>query len=179
MSDSRRAAASSERLRLLAAARWRVALALTIAMMVVYFGFILLVAFDKPLLARTIVPGLSLGILLGVLVIVAAWILIAVYVRWANRHYDAAIATLEERAMTTSLGQPNATAIIGFLLFIALSLGDHLVGRAAHADHGALLRRRPEHQRLPERPRARRRLHERGELPRHRRPRRRSRASTA
>lgn len=85
---------SSERLRQLAAARWRVALALTAAMMAVYFGFILLVAFDKALLARTIVPGLSVGILLGIVVIATAWILIAVYVLWANRHYDAAIARL-------------------------------------------------------------------------------------
>jgi len=87
-------AASSERLRRLAAARWRVALALTSAMMAVYFGFILLVAFDKALLARTLVPGLSIGILLGVIVIATAWILIAVYVVWANRHYDQAIARL-------------------------------------------------------------------------------------
>jgi len=70
------------------AARWRVALSLTVAMMVVYFGFILLVAFDKPLLGRLIVPGLSLGMLLGALVIVAAWVLTWVYVRWANTHYD-------------------------------------------------------------------------------------------
>ena len=53
-----------------AAARWRLALMLTIAMMVVYFGFILLVAFNKPLLGTILVPGLSLGILLGALVIV-------------------------------------------------------------------------------------------------------------
>jgi uncharacterized membrane protein (DUF485 family) len=76
----------------LAAARWRVAIILTIAMMVVYFGFILLVAFNKPLLATPIGPGLSLGMLLGILVILAAWVLIWIYVRWANTHYDAAIA---------------------------------------------------------------------------------------
>jgi uncharacterized membrane protein (DUF485 family) len=93
VSDSLRAA-PSERLRLLAASRWRVALGLTFAMMTVYFGFILLVAFDKPLLARPIVPGLSVGILLGVFVIATAWVLIAAYVVWANRHYDAAIARL-------------------------------------------------------------------------------------
>jgi uncharacterized membrane protein (DUF485 family) len=86
---------SSERLHQLAAARWRIALVLTLAMMAVYFGFILLVAFDKALLARLIVPGLSLGILLGVCVIATAWILIAVYVLWANRHYDAGIAALK------------------------------------------------------------------------------------
>jgi uncharacterized membrane protein (DUF485 family) len=76
------------------AARWRVALTLTIAMMVVYFGFILLVAFNKPLLGRALAPGLSLGMLLGVLVIVAAWVLTWVYVRWANTHYDSRLGGL-------------------------------------------------------------------------------------
>ena len=77
------------------AARWRVALSLTVAMMVVYFGFILLVAFDKPLLGRLIIPGLSLGMLLGALVIVAAWVLTWVYVRWANTHYDRQLGGLK------------------------------------------------------------------------------------
>lgn len=81
----------------LGAARWRVASLLTLAMVVVYFGFILLVAFAKPWLARPIVPGLSVGILLGVLVILSAWAFIGVYVRWANRHYDTAIARLRGR----------------------------------------------------------------------------------
>ena len=76
----------------LAAARWRIAIWLTVAMMVVYFGFILLVAFDKPLLGTRLAPGLSLGMLLGALVIVTAWVLMWIYVRWANAHYDTAIA---------------------------------------------------------------------------------------
>ena len=79
-------------------ARWRVALLLTIAMMVVYFGFILLVAYNKPLLSQLLVPGLSVGILLGALVIVAAWVLIWIYVRWANQHYDTAIDALRRRS---------------------------------------------------------------------------------
>ena len=66
-------------------------------MMVLYFGFILLVAYAKPLLARIVVPGLSLGVLLGALVIVAAWVLIWIYVRWANTSYDAAIDALVNR----------------------------------------------------------------------------------
>jgi uncharacterized membrane protein (DUF485 family) len=74
------------------ASRRRVAGSLTIAMMVIYFGFILLVAYAKPFLTQLIVPGLSLGILLGALVIIAAWVLIWIYVRWANTHYDTAIA---------------------------------------------------------------------------------------
>ena len=78
----------------MAAARWRIALSLTVAMMAVYFGFILLVAFDKPLLGSTIAPGLSLGMVLGVLVIVTAWVLTWVYVRWANTHYDSRLGGL-------------------------------------------------------------------------------------
>jgi len=81
-------------LKAVSAARWRMAILLTTIMMVVYFGFILLVAFNKPLLGTPLVAGLSLGMLLGVLVIAAAWILIWVYVRWANTHYDASLQGL-------------------------------------------------------------------------------------
>jgi uncharacterized membrane protein (DUF485 family) len=73
------------------AARWRIAVTLTVAMMVVYFGFVLLVAFDKPLLGTTLMPGLSLGILLGALVIVVAWVLTWIYISWANAHYDSSV----------------------------------------------------------------------------------------
>jgi len=75
-----------------AAARWRLALILTAIMTVLYVGFIVLIAFDKPLLGTILVPGLSLGLLLGVLMILTAWSLILIYVRWANRHYDHRVA---------------------------------------------------------------------------------------
>jgi len=80
------------------AARWRIAVSLTAAMMAVYFGFILLVAFNKPLLGTVLVPGLSLGMFLGVVVILVAWVLTWVYVRWANAHYDASVQGLRPSA---------------------------------------------------------------------------------
>ena len=80
----------------LARQRWRIAVALTAAMVAVYFGFILLVAYNKPLLARIVSPGLSLGILLGALVIVLSWVLTLVYVRWANNHYDRVLGDLRK-----------------------------------------------------------------------------------
>ncbi len=80
----------------LAAAQWRLALSLTAAMMAIYFGFVLLVAWAKPFLGRLLRPGLSVGTLLGALVIVSAWLLIWVYVRWANSHYDATVKTLRD-----------------------------------------------------------------------------------
>jgi uncharacterized membrane protein (DUF485 family) len=76
-------------------ARWRVALTLTAALVCVYFGFILLVAYGRPLLAVQVVPGLTLGILLGALVIVASWILTWIYVRWAAAHYDPGIRAID------------------------------------------------------------------------------------
>ena len=90
----RRVPPASTKLRALDAARWRIAVRLTVAMTIIYVGFILLIAYAKPLLATPITDGLSLGILLGALVILAAWVLIAVYVRWANRHYDTALAAI-------------------------------------------------------------------------------------
>lgn len=74
--------------RALAYRQRRFALLLTLAMIVLYFGFILLIAYNKPLLAKKLSPGLSLGILLGAAVIVCSWLLTWVYVRWANTHYD-------------------------------------------------------------------------------------------
>ena len=75
----------------LARRHWRVAITLTVAMVAIYFGFILLVAYNKPLLGRLIVPGLSLGVLFGALVIVLSWFLTWFYVWWTNKHYDEAM----------------------------------------------------------------------------------------
>jgi uncharacterized membrane protein (DUF485 family) len=83
-------------LRALADARWRIAVGLTVAMIAIYFGFILLIAYDKPFMGRLLTPGLSVGVLLGALVIVASWLLTWVYVRWANTHYDARLDALKQ-----------------------------------------------------------------------------------
>jgi uncharacterized membrane protein (DUF485 family) len=83
------------RLRAVAAARWKIAIALTGAMIVLYFGFVLLIAFAKPLLGRLLAPGLSLGIVLGAGVIVCSWLLTWIYVRWANTRYDAKLRALD------------------------------------------------------------------------------------
>jgi uncharacterized membrane protein (DUF485 family) len=83
-------------LRALGAARWRVALTLTGAMILLYFGFLSLIAFAKPVLGRLLAPGLSLGIVLGALVILCSWLLTWVYVRWTNQHYDAQLERLKQ-----------------------------------------------------------------------------------
>ncbi len=119
------------------AARWRIAISLTIAMMVVYFGFILLVAFNKPLLGTLVTPGLSLGMLLGVAGDprrVGADVDLHPLGEHALRRVARSAARPRQRghAMTSALGEPNAIAITFFLLFIALSLG--ITVWAAQAD---------------------------------------------
>ena len=62
---------------------------LTGAMMVVYYGFILLVAFDKQLLATRIGEGVTtLGMPIGLAVIVFTIVITAIYVRRANSEFD-------------------------------------------------------------------------------------------
>lgn len=89
------------RMRAVARTRWRLAGALTAAMVAVYFGFLSLVAWSPALLGRTLAPGLSLGVLLGAVVILVAWLLTWVYVRWANAVYDPMVA--EQRAELRAL----------------------------------------------------------------------------
>jgi len=87
---------NEQRLRALSALRMRIAITLTLAMIVIYFGFILLIAFNPALMGSLIVPGLSVGILLGALVIVVSWLLTWGYVRWANGYYDRELAELSK-----------------------------------------------------------------------------------
>jgi uncharacterized membrane protein (DUF485 family) len=75
-----------------ARARSRVSLLLSAATMVVYFGFILSVAFAKEFMGSLVAPGLSFGVLLGALVIVTSFALTGVYARWANRHDESVSA---------------------------------------------------------------------------------------
>ena len=81
----------------LARARWRIAIALSVAVFKLYFGFIFAVAFAKEAIATEVIPGLSVGIILGALVIVGAWITTWIYVSWANRHFDERLSSLTGR----------------------------------------------------------------------------------
>jgi uncharacterized membrane protein (DUF485 family) len=69
--------------------RTRFAWTLSIVMLVIDFGFILLVAFAKPLLATKVGGGVtSLGIILGLGVILSAFVLTGIYVQRANSRFD-------------------------------------------------------------------------------------------
>ncbi|MBK8118642.1 MAG: DUF485 domain-containing protein [Sulfuritalea sp.] len=63
---------------------------LTALMMIAYFGFILLVAFNKQFLATKVAAGavMSVGIPIGIGVLVFTIVITAIYVRRANSEFD-------------------------------------------------------------------------------------------
>lgn len=68
---------------------------LTLLMMVVYYGYIALIAFNKPFLAQPIGGGVTtLGIPIGVFVIIFTIVITGIYVRRANNEYDALTAAI-------------------------------------------------------------------------------------
>ena len=78
----------------LKAKRTRFGWRLTLVMMIVYYGFILLVAFNKPFLAQRLGDGvMTVGMPIGLGVILFTVIITVIYVRRANAEYD----TMAER----------------------------------------------------------------------------------
>jgi uncharacterized membrane protein (DUF485 family) len=76
-----------------------ISMVLTITELVVYFGFIALVAYNKAFLARKIADGsaITIGIPIAVGAIVISWLLTGVYIYWANTKYDAMVKNVKDR----------------------------------------------------------------------------------
>jgi len=74
--------------------RWSVSLSMTALILVIYFGFILLLAFNKSILAQRVGEHMTLGIPIGLGVILSACVLTGLYVRWANTSYDKTVKDL-------------------------------------------------------------------------------------
>ena len=95
--DYTQAVLANPRFQALHKARSALAWTLTAIMWVIYFGFILLIAFDKPLLAQKVAGEVtSLGIFIGLGVLVSAFVLVAIYVAIANTKFDRMTAELRE-----------------------------------------------------------------------------------
>ena len=73
---------------------------LTLAMLVVYYGFILLIAFRKDVLAARMGDGvMTWGIPIGFGVIVFTILITAIYVRRANGEFDALSEKIKQEAL--------------------------------------------------------------------------------
>lgn len=81
--------------------RWTVSFALLAVLFVGYYGYILLVATNKEWVSQTVSsePGavVTRAIPLGIAAIVLAWVLVAVYVYWANAVYDPEVKRLKDQ----------------------------------------------------------------------------------
>jgi uncharacterized membrane protein (DUF485 family) len=81
---------SNPKFQQLVEARSSFGMRLSIVMLAIYFGFILLVAFAPGVLGARLGSGvMTLGIPIGLGVIVSAFLLTGVYVRRANAEFDA------------------------------------------------------------------------------------------
>ena len=80
--------------------RSKFAWTLTIVMLVIYFGFVLVIAFDPSLLGTPLSEGsvTTVGIPVGVGVIISAFILTGIYVRRANSEFDELTARIKAKA---------------------------------------------------------------------------------
>lgn len=83
--------------------RSRFAWILTIVMLVIYFGFVLIIAFDPAFLGTPLFEGsvTTIGIPIGIGVIVSAFILTGIYVQRANGRFD----ELTHRIKTKAKGE--------------------------------------------------------------------------
>ena len=69
--------------------RNKLGIVLTVLMLAVYYGYIALIAFDKAFLAKPVGTGvMSVGVPVGMAVIVFTIVITGIYVRRANSEYD-------------------------------------------------------------------------------------------
>ena len=84
----------------LVSTRSRYGWTLTWIMMVVYYGFILLIAFDKELLSARMGAGvMTWGMPIGLFVIVFTVIITGIYVRRANSEFDDLTADIRKEVL--------------------------------------------------------------------------------
>lgn len=89
--------------------RFRLAIILAAPTFIIYCASILPVAFDREPLSILPNPALSLGILPGASVVVSAWILLFICVRWADKHYDRIIAAAARAPVGASWEDVNVS----------------------------------------------------------------------
>ncbi len=72
---------------------------LTVLELVLYFGFIALIAFNKPFLAQKLSEGkaTTIGIPIAIGTIVLSWVFTGIYIRWANSKYDDMVKKVKEK----------------------------------------------------------------------------------
>jgi uncharacterized membrane protein (DUF485 family) len=83
----------------LASKKNTISIILTILELVMYFGFISLIAYNKPFLAQKLNEGGSatIGIPIAVGTILGSWVLTGIYIWWANVKYDELVKKIKAK----------------------------------------------------------------------------------
>jgi uncharacterized membrane protein (DUF485 family) len=83
----------------LSSQKFTISITLTILELVLYFGFIGLIAFNKPFLAQKLSEGVAttIGIPIAVGTIVGSWVLTGIYIWWANTKYDVLVNKVKDK----------------------------------------------------------------------------------
>ncbi len=72
---------------------------LTVVELVLYFGFVALIAFNKPFLSQKLAADTktTIGIPIAVGTIIGSWVLTGIYIFWANSKYDSMVKKIKDK----------------------------------------------------------------------------------
>lgn len=77
----------------------RISVILTLLELALYFGFIALIAYNKPFLAQKMSEGraTTVGIPVAVGTIFFSWVFTGIYIFWANSRYDSLVRKIKDK----------------------------------------------------------------------------------
>ncbi|KAA0257767.1 DUF485 domain-containing protein [Deferribacter autotrophicus] len=86
---------NSEKFKRLVRTKWTFSFIMLAILFFIYYGYVFTIALNKQLVAQKVGQYTTVGILMGVLVVVGAWLLTVIYVIWANTKYDKIVDELK------------------------------------------------------------------------------------
>ena len=75
-----------------------ISLGLAVLELVLYLGFVALIAFNKPFLSAKLSGAITVGIPVAIGIILFSWVLTGVYILWANNKYDVLVKKVKDKA---------------------------------------------------------------------------------
>jgi uncharacterized membrane protein (DUF485 family) len=95
--DNHPEALKPDPLKKLISRKWTISILLTLLMLIAYFGFILIIAFDKSFFSYLVTDYITLAIPVGIGLIIFAWLITGTYTYWANNYYDKEVADIKQQ----------------------------------------------------------------------------------
>jgi uncharacterized membrane protein (DUF485 family) len=83
--------------KLLSGQKNTVSLVLAMLELILYFGFVALIAFNKSFLSAKLSGAITVGIPIAVGTILLSWVLTGVYILWANNKYDVLVKKVRDK----------------------------------------------------------------------------------